>query len=58
MRGQVKAELERFKQHVINYGPTAVKEVLIKGKCKTGRISCSMNKKDRREMLKELGLTN
>jgi hypothetical protein len=57
MRGQVAAELEKFRQHVKNYGPDVVREVLKKGKCKAGRITCSMNRKDRFEMLQVLGLT-
>jgi hypothetical protein len=56
MRGQVAAELERFKKHVETHGPDVVREVLIKGRCKAGRITCSMNKKDRWQMIEVLGI--
>jgi hypothetical protein len=56
MRGQVAKHLQAFKGYVEKHGADRVRAVLTKGKCKDGRITFCLNKKDRFEMLQALGL--
>lgn len=56
MRGQVAKYINSFREYVRIHGKEVVKEILVKGHCKRGHIKCGLNKKDRFQMIKELGL--